>query len=68
MTGWDKERYDDLVSQLESENKTLRKALEGMMAVSHRLSGCPDPDCGGCRENRAAIKAANDALKEKVNA
>jgi len=38
-------------------------ALEALLSVSHRLSGCPVENCNCCKENDAAVSLAKKTLE-----
>lgn len=43
--------------------KTLYDALKGLLGVSHRLTGCPVPECRTCQQNNAAVEAAKSTVR-----
>lgn len=43
--------------------EAAKEALEAMLGVSHRLSGCSMENCHPCRENKEATDKARAALE-----
>lgn len=40
----------------------MAQALQGLLEISDRIDGCPQPDCKECRDTDAKLAAARAAL------
>jgi hypothetical protein len=52
------------IHRLEGRSKNAIPALEALLGVSHRLSGCPMENCHPCKENNDAVSLAKKTLEE----
>lgn len=55
----------DVCKTLNEQQSALAKAFDALNAfqdVKHRLSYCPDRECGPCKENAEAEKKAAEAI------
>lgn len=41
----------------------LGTALARLLGISHRISGCPHPNCKVCQDTHAIIDEAEEAMK-----
>lgn len=59
------ETHDTLEQRIEQQDRIIEQmthALKGILEISYRLDGCADPTCRVCRDNRARIDAAKEAV------
>lgn len=50
------------MTQLTPLERELLAALESLLSIRHRISGCPDKNCSVCRENKVLLEKADAAV------